>query len=86
MCVCVSVFVRVCVMKQGRGSADATSPRAINQTGPAAESVQIGLISLGIKQESRYKDVESVGDRERKKKDGGWKKLKSTLFYFYTPM
>lgn len=42
--------VCVCLMKQGRGSADASSPRAINQTGPAAEPVQIGLISLGIKQ------------------------------------
>lgn len=60
-------------MKQGRGSADATSPRAINQTGPAVEPVQIGLISLGIKQESRYKDGERKGEIERKGEGWGWR-------------
>ena len=79
-CVCASVFVPVCVcvcvcvMKQGQGSADATSPRVINQTGPAAEPVQIGLISLGIKQESRCKDREKGRGRGRQAataKDGG---------------
>lgn len=65
-------------MKRGRGSTDATSPRAINQTGPAAQPVQIGLISLGIKQESRYKD----GGREGGGKQGGERNLNVRCFTF----
>lgn len=57
-------------MKQGRRSADATSPKAINQTGPGAEPVQIGLISLVIKQASRYTDGETAWGQE---KDGAKK-------------
>lgn len=41
------------------------TPTAINQTGPATKPVQIGLISLGIKRESRYKDGEKGGEGGR---------------------
>lgn len=60
----MSGSVCMCVMKQGRGSADAASPRAINQTEAAAEPVQIGLISLGI---SRNQGARTgrAGERER---------------------
>lgn len=57
----MSGSVCVGVMKQGRGSADATLPRVINQTRPATEPVQIGLISLGIK-----KDIKVQGQEKRK--------------------
>lgn len=67
--------VYVCVMKQGRGSADAASPRAINQTELAAEPVQIGLISLSI---SRNQGTRTGRGRERQReenRDGGMKAI-----------
>lgn len=53
----------MCVMKQGRSCTDAASTRAINQTEAAAETVQIGLISLAI---SRNQGARTGTGRERK--------------------
>lgn len=46
MCVCVRVGGWLA------GAADAISPKAINQTGSAVESVQIGLINAAAERES----------------------------------
>lgn len=83
------------VMKQGRGSTDATLPRAINQTASATEPVQIGLISLGIKHDIKVQvREERVGEREGESGrqgegwGGGWDlkkfKYRPTLYYYYT--
>lgn len=57
------VWLCMCVMKQGRSCTDAASTRAINQTEAAAETVQIGLISLAI---SRNQGARTGTGRERK--------------------
>lgn len=79
----VCQYLYVCVMKQGRGSADATSPRAINQTEPAAEPVQIGLISLGMSRNQGKRTGEGGRDREKWRRMRERKIPESTLFYFY---
>lgn len=51
---CSYLRVCVCVRVGGwlAGAADAISPKAINQTGSAVESVQIGLINAAAERES----------------------------------
>lgn len=56
---CLCTCVRVCVggwlwWNEGRGSLDAISTNAINQSWTATESVQSVLISVGTEKESRY--------------------------------